>query len=37
MHLGGKIEVSSKMKLRTRDDLSIAYTPGVPPGLPRYR
>ncbi len=29
MHLGGKIEVRSKMKLRTRDDLSMAYTPGV--------
>ena len=29
MHLGGKIEVCSKMKLRTRDDLSMAYTPGV--------
>ncbi len=29
MHLGGKIEVNSKMALRTRDDLSMAYTPGV--------
>ena len=29
MHLGGKIEVNSKMTLRTRDDLSMAYTPGV--------
>nr|WP_243638152.1 NADP-dependent malic enzyme [Rubrobacter taiwanensis] len=29
MHLGGKIEVRSKMQLRTRDDLSMAYTPGV--------
>ncbi|MDQ3910210.1 MAG: NADP-dependent malic enzyme [Actinomycetota bacterium] len=29
MHLGGKIEVRSKMKIRTRDDLSMAYTPGV--------
>lgn len=29
MHLGGKIEVRSKMALRTRDDLSMAYTPGV--------
>ncbi|WP_119067407.1 NAD-dependent malic enzyme [Rubrobacter indicoceani] len=29
MHLGGKIEVNSKMQLRTRDDLSMAYTPGV--------
>lgn len=25
----GKIEVNSKVKLETRDDLSIAYTPGV--------
>jgi malate dehydrogenase (oxaloacetate-decarboxylating) len=29
MHLGGKIEVVSKMPLKTRDDLSMAYTPGV--------
>ncbi|MDT9593150.1 NAD-dependent malic enzyme [Nocardioides zeae] len=29
LHLGGKIEVSSKVALRTRDDLSMAYTPGV--------
>jgi malate dehydrogenase (oxaloacetate-decarboxylating) len=29
MHLGGKIEVNSKMQIRTRDDLSMAYTPGV--------
>jgi malate dehydrogenase (oxaloacetate-decarboxylating) len=29
MHLGGKIEVRSKVPLRTRDDLSMAYTPGV--------
>ena len=29
MHLGGKIEVRSKMPVRTRDDLSMAYTPGV--------
>jgi malate dehydrogenase (oxaloacetate-decarboxylating) len=29
MHLGGKIEVRSKLPLKTRDDLSIAYTPGV--------
>ena len=28
-HLGGKLEVTSKAPLRTRDDLSIAYTPGV--------
>jgi len=29
MHLGGKIEVVSKTPLRTRADLSMAYTPGV--------
>jgi malate dehydrogenase (oxaloacetate-decarboxylating) len=29
MHLGGKIEVQSKRPLQTRDDLSMAYTPGV--------
>ena len=29
MHLGGKIEVKSRMQIRTRDDLSMAYTPGV--------
>ncbi|MBI2318394.1 MAG: NAD-dependent malic enzyme [Betaproteobacteria bacterium] len=29
MHLGGKIEVNSKIPIRTRDDLSMAYTPGV--------
>src|SRR6184192_3843317 len=29
MHLGGKIEVSNKVPIRTRDDLSMAYTPGV--------
>ncbi|QWW19121.1 NADP-dependent malic enzyme [Schaalia sp. 19OD2882] len=28
-HIGGKIEVSSKVPLRNRDDLSRAYTPGV--------
>src|SRR5205814_3288393 len=28
-HLGGKIEVSPKSPVRTRDDLSMAYTPGV--------
>ncbi len=28
-HLGGKITVNSKIPLKTRDDLSIAYTPGV--------
>ena len=29
VHLGGKIEVVSKTPLKTRDDLSMAYTPGV--------
>lgn len=29
VHLGGKIEVTSKVSLKTRDDLSMAYTPGV--------
>src|SRR5215211_4828784 len=29
LHLGGKIEQRNKQALRTRDDLSMAYTPGV--------
>src|ERR671939_1901975 len=29
MHLGGKLEVTPKVPLRHRDDLSRAYTPGV--------
>jgi len=29
LHVGGKIEVRNKSQLRTRDDLSMAYTPGV--------
>jgi malate dehydrogenase (oxaloacetate-decarboxylating) len=29
LHLGGKLEVVSKTPLKTRDDLSMAYTPGV--------
>jgi malate dehydrogenase (oxaloacetate-decarboxylating) len=29
LHLGGKIEIKSKVPLKTRDDLSRAYTPGV--------
>jgi len=28
-HLGGKLSVQSKVPLKTRDDLSMAYTPGV--------
>ena len=29
MHLGGKLEVTPKAPIRNRDDLSMAYTPGV--------
>ncbi len=29
MHLGGKIEVNGTIPVKTRDDLSMAYTPGV--------
>ena len=29
LHLGGKLEVVPKTPLKTRDDLSMAYTPGV--------
>jgi malate dehydrogenase (oxaloacetate-decarboxylating) len=29
LHLGGKIEMQGKAPLKTRDDLSMAYTPGV--------
>jgi malate dehydrogenase (oxaloacetate-decarboxylating) len=29
MHLGGKIEMRAKVPLRNRDELSMAYTPGV--------
>ena len=29
MHMGGKIEQRNKIPLKTRDDLSMAYTPGV--------
>jgi malate dehydrogenase (oxaloacetate-decarboxylating) len=29
MHRGGKIEMQNKYPLKTRDDLSMAYTPGV--------
>src|SRR5712692_5697073 len=28
-HLGGKIEIHSKIPVKTRDDLTMAYTPGV--------
>ncbi len=29
LHIGGKIELRNKSQLKTRDDLSMAYTPGV--------
>ncbi|MEM6583665.1 MAG: NAD-dependent malic enzyme, partial [Pseudomonadota bacterium] len=29
MHLGGKISVESKVTIKSRDELSMAYTPGV--------
>jgi malate dehydrogenase (oxaloacetate-decarboxylating) len=29
MHVGGKIELRNKHQLKSRDDLSMAYTPGV--------
>ena len=29
VHLGGKLEVRSRVPLKTRDDLSMVYTPGV--------
>jgi malate dehydrogenase (oxaloacetate-decarboxylating) len=29
LHLGGKIAMESKVPVKTRDDLSMAYTPGV--------
>ncbi len=29
MHKGGKIEINAKLPIKTRDDLSMAYTPGV--------
>jgi malate dehydrogenase (oxaloacetate-decarboxylating) len=29
MHMGGKIEIRNRVPIRTRDDLSMAYTPGV--------
>jgi malate dehydrogenase (oxaloacetate-decarboxylating) len=28
MHLGGKIQVTGTIPVKTRDDLSMAYTPG---------
>ena len=29
MHIGGKLQVEPRVPLKTRDDLSMAYTPGV--------
>ena len=29
LHLGGKIEMKGRVQVRTRDDLSLVYTPGV--------
>jgi malate dehydrogenase (oxaloacetate-decarboxylating) len=29
IHLGGKLEITGKVPMKTRDDLSMAYTPGV--------
>ena len=29
VHLGGKIEIRNRIPVKTRDDLSMAYTPGV--------
>ncbi len=29
LHLGGKLSIESKVPIRTRDDLSMIYTPGV--------
>jgi len=29
LHLGGKIEIKGRVQVRTRDDLSLVYTPGV--------
>jgi malate dehydrogenase (oxaloacetate-decarboxylating) len=29
LHLGGKLEITPRLPLKTRDDLSMAYTPGV--------
>ena len=29
LHLGGKLQITPKVPIKTRDDLSMAYTPGV--------
>ena len=36
MHKGGKIEVNPKVSIKTRDDLSMAYTPGVARSRSRF-
>jgi len=35
MHLGGKLETVSRVSLKTRADLSMAYTPGVARRTPK--
>src|ERR1700753_163295 len=37
LHMGGKIEVANKHPLKTRDDLSMAYTTGVARGCSAIR
>ena len=42
MHQGGKIQINASVPVKTRDDLSMAYTPGVArvcgdPARPRAR
>jgi malate dehydrogenase (oxaloacetate-decarboxylating) len=34
LHQGGKISIHSRTPLKSRDDLSLIYTPGVAPCLP---
>ena len=35
--LNGKIEVVSRKKIETREDLSLAYTPGVVSSVKKHR
>jgi malate dehydrogenase (oxaloacetate-decarboxylating) len=35
VHLGGKIEITSKVPIRNRDDLSLIFTPGCATSWPR--
>ena len=37
LHLGGKLSVESKVPIRSRDDLSMIYTPGGGAGLHGHR